>query len=105
MKANRNHLERYEFFGQITALPFVDRVMLFGSRARGDHDDRSDIDIAVFCDEASDDEWLQLLDFLGEERIDTLRKVDCVRFDQCNAALRENVLTEGVILYEKGDLH
>lgn len=94
-------ITRYDFFRQITALPFVDKVILFGSRARGDHEERSDIDLAVFCDDASDDEWLEVLDCLREDRTDTLLKVDCVRFDRCDAVLQENVLAEGVVLYEK----
>ena len=81
--------------------PFVDKVILFGSRARGDHDEHSDIDLAVFCNDASDDEWLEVLDCLREDRTDTLLKVDCVRFDRCDAVLQENVLAEGVVLYEK----
>ena len=93
----------YGFFKDVTGLPFVDKVVLFGSRARGDHEDRADIDLAVFCDDASDDEWQDVLDCFREDRIDTLLKVDCVRFDQCDAALQENVLTEGVVLYEKDD--
>ncbi len=32
-----------------------------------------------------------------------MQGVDCVRFDESNAALRENVLTEGVVLYERED--
>ena len=95
-------ITRYDFFSHITALPFVHRVVIFGSRARGDHEDHSDIDLAVFCDGASDDEWLEVLDCLREDRIDTLLKVDCVRFDECDAVLQEHVLEEGVVLYEKG---
>lgn len=97
-----SNVTRYEFFRAIAELPFVDKVVLFGSRARGDHEEHSDIDLAVLCDVASDDDWLEVLDCLQEDRIDTLLKVDCVRFDQCDAALQENVLTEGVVLYEKG---
>jgi hypothetical protein len=33
----------YEF----QALPFVEKIILFGSRAFGDHEDRSDIDLAL----------------------------------------------------------
>ena len=93
-------ITRYDFFRRITALPFVDKVVLFGSRARGDHESRSDIDLAVFCEGATDDDWLDVLACLREDRIDTLRKVDCVRFEEANKALRENVIAEGVVLYD-----
>lgn len=100
---NGDHADivRYDFFRQITVLPFVDKVVLFGSRARDDHEEHSDIDLAVFCDDASDDEWLEVLECLSTDRTDTLLKVDCIRFDRCDAVLQENVLAEGVVLYDK----
>ena len=101
LSKDRNDLRRYDFFQQISRLPFVDKIVLFGSRARGDHHDRSDIDLAVFCDQASDEEWQQVLDCLREDRIDTLLKVDCVRFERSNAALKEHIMIEGKVLYEK----
>ncbi len=94
-------LKGYRFFRDMAALPFVEKIVLFGSRARGDHESRSDIDLCVFCDGASDDDWLEVLACLREDRIDTLCKVDCVRFDEADWALRENVMTEGVVLYER----
>ncbi len=97
----RRDVAEYDFFRHIIALPFVDKVILFGSRARGDQEECSDVDLAVFCDDASDDEWLEVLDCLREDRIDTLLKVDCVRFDECDPVLQEHVMTEGVVLYEK----
>ena len=98
---DKNDISRYDFFQQICRLPFVAKVVLFGSRARGDHHDRSDIDLAVFCDQASDEEWRQVLDCLRGDRIDTLLKVDCVRFERSNAALKEHIMIEGKVLYEK----
>ena len=100
---DKNDISRYDFFQQIYRLPFVDKIVLFGSRARGDHHDRSDIDLAVFCDQASDEEWQQVLDCLREDRIDTLLKVDCVRFERSNAALKEHIMIEGKVLYEKNE--
>ena len=100
-KKDKNDISRYDFFQQICRLPFVDKIVLFGSRARGDHHDRSDIDLAVFCDQASDEEWRQVLDCLRGDRIDTLLKVDCVRFERSNAALKEHIMIEGKVLYEK----
>ena len=98
---DKNDISRYDFFRQICRLPFVAKVVLFGSRARGDHHDHSDIDLAVFCDQASDEEWRQVLDCLREDRIDTLLKVDCVHFERSNAALKEHIMIEGKVLYEK----
>lgn len=89
----------YRFFRRLVSLPFVDRVVLFGSRACGDHHDRSDIDLAVFCDGASADDWREAKNCLREGRIDTLLDVDCVRFDDATSALQERILAEGQVLY------
>jgi len=50
-------LNDYLFLQKIAALPFVDAIYLFGSRARGDHRERSDIDLAVFCRAANENDW------------------------------------------------
>lgn len=39
----------YQFIKRLKELPFVDEIWLFGSRARGDAQERSDIDIAILC--------------------------------------------------------
>jgi len=73
------------------------RVVLFGSRARGDSLPRSDIDIAV--------EGCQ--DFRGfledmEERLWTLLEVDVVNLDDTiSSALRSDIARDGRVLYEK----
>ncbi|MCY3931306.1 MAG: restriction endonuclease subunit S [Acidobacteria bacterium] len=94
-------LTEYRFFREIAALPFVEKIALFGSRARGDHEERSDIDLCVFCGDAGEDEWLEVLACLERDRVDTLLKVDCTRFEASNAPMRENVLTEGIVLFER----
>ncbi len=39
----------YQFIERLKNLPFVDEIWLFGSRARGDHKKKSDINIAIVC--------------------------------------------------------
>jgi predicted nucleotidyltransferase len=99
MTTDDRDVTAYRFFRQIASLAFVDRVVLFGSRARGDHHDRSDIDLAVFCVGASTDNWREVKNCLREGRIDTLLDVDCVRFDDAPPALKERILEEGKVLY------
>jgi predicted nucleotidyltransferase len=57
----------YRFLKQLKALSFVDEIWLFGSRARGDHQDRSDIDLAIVCGEEYD--WQQVKNIIEEARI------------------------------------
>lgn len=72
------------------------RLVLFGSRARGDHRERSDIDLAVW--------GLRGMDFgrfrLALEELPTLLSFDLVCADSCtNQKLLENIAREGVVLY------
>ncbi len=92
---------KYRFFNDLQALPFVEKIWLFGSRARGDNQERADIDIAVLCPTATTAEWSHLLDII--EEADTLLKIDCVRFDDLieSSDLKKSILSEGVILYGK----
>ena len=74
----------------------VKRVILFGSRARGDYKRTSDIDIAVSGG-----------DFAGfaldvEEETSTLLEFDIVNLDrEMQDELRETIEREGKLLYEK----
>lgn len=74
----------------------VDKVILFGSRARGDYKERSDIDLAVSGGRG--DEFSIIVD----EETSTLLKFDIVNLDNpVQKELRESIEKEGVILYEK----
>ncbi len=61
-------------------MPFIDEIRLYGSRARGDHKERSDIDLAIVAPTASNEEWLKVPVII--ENADTLLKVDYIRFDR-----------------------
>lgn len=74
----------------------VSRAGLFGSAARGDMGEESDIDILV--DIESD---ISLLEFVGikqelEERLG--RSVDLVEYDTIKPSLKENILQNQVVL-------
>lgn len=78
--------------------PEIKKVVLFGSRARNDNNERSDIDIAVytekypFINEAKF--WLDI------EDIDTLLQFDIVVIDEeTDKKLIENVNRDGVVIY------
>ena len=90
----------YQFLEKLKVLPFIEAIWLFGSRARGDHRHKSDIDLAILCPYATDSEWLQVLDII--EDADTLLKIDCMRFSKdINPVLYKNIPKEKQILYEK----
>lgn len=80
-------------------MPTVESVVLFGSRARGDHRERSDIDLAVLCPDASSRDWFAMTDIVDEAR--TLLKIDLVRYDRMEQEFRDEIDLEGVVLYER----
>lgn len=72
------------------------RVILFGSRARGDFTERSDIDLAVSGGNTS------AFALAVDEETDTLLKYDIVNLDRpVDTALLDNIRKDGIILYEK----
>ncbi|MBF0194625.1 MAG: nucleotidyltransferase domain-containing protein [Magnetococcales bacterium] len=83
----------------LATLPYVEKVILYGSRARGDHEERSDIDLAVLCPNATKKQWTEIWFYIDEAP--TLYSIDIVRLDEVNRELQENVKNEGVVLYER----
>lgn len=77
----------------------IDKVVLFGSRARGDHSPVSDYDIAIFGDLTSLDR-ARLYDEVDE--LPTLKKIELVFVRQTGTEeLLDHIQKEGVILYER----
>lgn len=73
----------------------VKKVILFGSRARGDNRERSDVDLAVSGGDA-------VRFSLGVEDLPTLLSFDVVDLDGAvQPELLESIRREGVTLYEK----
>ncbi len=76
------------------------RVLLFGSRARGDAEPRADWDLAVEAPDTPDPEWLRFsLD--AQERLDTLLHIDLVRLEEAGEELQAVIEKEGIPLYER----
>ena len=76
----------------------VEKVILFGSRARGDFKERSDIDLAFYGGNSTN----FILDV--DELTSTLLEYDIVDLDKpVRKELLESIKNEGVVLYEKTD--
>ena len=74
----------------------VQKVILFGSRARGTHTERSDIDIAVVGGDFDAFYW----DI--KENTHSLLMFDIVNMDESTSDdLREEIEKDGVMIYEK----
>jgi predicted nucleotidyltransferase len=78
----------------------TEKLVLFGSRARGDNSPVSDYDIAVFktCISVYDKASFSL----DVEDIETLKKIDIIFIDEkLEDKLMENIKKEGIIIYEQ----
>jgi nucleotidyltransferase substrate binding protein (TIGR01987 family) len=79
--------------------PEVQRIVLFGSRAREDAAARSDIDLAIEAPDATRRQWLELT--LPVEEAQTLLPIDLVRLEEASPALRAQILAQGKTLYDR----
>ncbi len=81
-------------FQQITALK---RVYLFGSRARGDHRDHSDIDLAI------EGHAVSASDLLRIQEAAALYKADIILLDNCtlDEDFLEEFRKESIVIYER----
>lgn len=78
----------------------IEKVILFGSRARGDHSKTSDYDIAILGKDISLADQALLREAI--EEINTLKKLDVVFIDEnLEDELVENIRKEGVVIYEQ----
>lgn len=74
----------------------IEKVVLFGSRARGSNTERSDIDIAVY---GGDFEGFY---FDIKEKVHSLLMFDIVEADRkISEELQKEVERDGVVIYEK----
>ena len=74
----------------------ITKVILFGSRARGDFKKKSDIDLAVLGENIAE------FSFDVDELTDTLLKYDIVDLNSnISDELLKNIQDEGVVIYEK----
>lgn len=91
-----NDINKYTFITKIKTLTFVEKVILFGSRARGTQQPRSDIDLAIVCPNITSQQWQEILDIV--EQADTLLKIDCLPFEKADNDLKQRILKDGVEL-------
>ena len=94
--SNPEDLKKYKFIQKIKQLPFVEKIILFGSRARKTNQSRSDIDLAIICPQATQKQWHDILEIV--EEADTLLVIDCVRLDTADYDFKQRILIDGVEL-------
>lgn len=74
----------------------IEKVVLFGSRARGSNTERSDIDIAVYGGD------FESFYFDIKEKVHSLLMFDIVEADRkISEELQKEIERDGVVIYEK----
>lgn len=74
----------------------VERLVLFGSRARGTHSERSDIDLAVYGGD------FDAFYFRVQEETESLLEFDLIDMHRkVSPSLLEEIEREGIEIYEK----
>ena len=72
------------------------KIVLFGSRARGDHTERSDVDLAVYGGDFDSFYWNI------KENIHSLLSFDVVDMhSRVTEELKKEIERDGVVIYEK----
>lgn len=79
----------------------INKIILFGSRARGDNSDKSDYDIAIFSNGMDAYEQAEFADNI--ESIETLHKIDIVFIKEkhIGTELYKNIMKDGIIIMDK----
>jgi predicted nucleotidyltransferase len=74
----------------------ISKITLFGSRARGTHFEKSDVDIAV--EGGNFDSFYQDI----QSKAHSLLEFDIVKYDDTTSdELKEEIIKDGVVIYEK----
>ena len=89
-----------EIFSQVMKLAEqyqVEKVVLFGSRARRTHLEKSDIDLAVYGCKSFNNFYFDI-----QEKVQTLLNFDVIDMEQgVSEELRQEIERDGVVIYEK----
>ena len=74
----------------------VEKVILFGSRARGDNTERSDVDVAIVGGDFDNFYWDM------DENINSLLMFDVVKLDsKISQSFKQEIERDGVVIYEE----
>lgn len=82
----------------------INKIILFGSRARGDYTDKSDYDIAFISNNITNETKNNITNSI--EGLDTFHKIDLIFLDNLsnNDELTNNIVKDGIMLMNKLDI-
>jgi len=83
---------------RVASFPEVAFIVIFGSRAVGDANATSDVDLTVSAPAITEKRWLEVRKLV--EEAPTLLWVTLIRFEHSPQELQRRNLREGVVIYE-----
>jgi len=89
-----------EYIKEIAKKYGATKVVLFGSRARGDHNERSDWDLVFF---GAEENRAYIWDKLMWES-PTLNKMDVLTERDLTGAIAEHIKRDGVVIYDSNEV-
>lgn len=87
------------FIFRLLKTPSVGRIILFGSRAVGDNEERADVDLAISAPMLTRIEFSVLRIAAFEAK--SLYWISLVHMETTPIRLRERIINQGVMLYER----
>ena len=90
---------RADFIRVFERYPQIERVLIFGSRAKGSAKPGSDIDLAVLAPQMTDAVFAQLWNAIDD--LPLVFKVDLIHWDRlANLELKDKIRREGCLFYD-----
>jgi predicted nucleotidyltransferase len=83
----------------------IEKVILYGSRARGTHKPASDIDLALVGDKITFAMYNALSDDVDALELSCFAEMSNYRYMSRNPCLIENVERDGIVIYSKVSVH
>lgn len=90
--------EVLSFLNDLSQNSKVERIIVFGSRAFGDYDKYSDLDLAIDAPSLTKYELLKLKEFVIYD-LRTILRISLVHYSTNPQILKERITNTGVIIY------
>lgn len=93
-------IEAVNFLDELSRQDAVEKLIIFGSRACGDYDKYSDIDLAVIASSFSKADWVMLrAKAIHEVRV--VFRISIVNFLSNPKRLQQKIHNDGEVIYEQ----
>ena len=93
-------IEAVEFLDQLSQRSSVEKLIIFGSRACGDYDKYSDIDLAVVASSFSKADWV-MLRARAIHDVRVVFRISIVNFLSNPDRLQQRIYTDGEVIYKQ----